>query len=186
MFTELYSAGAKYIVRYGTDDIKSPLIDEWGLIKIIDETDNLYGFNIQSGVDKSEWGKSIFASEIILKSLREEAKSRHLKVEERVCHHLENYHGLRTPDKFSDERKKRIKDQLRKIKRTDKKESFDMESAVLFRVAKDFDKHAASVLQTVDKENKTMGPYEGSNKEYALKMERVFIDYIFSALSRIQ
>lgn len=185
MFTELYAAGADYIIRYGSDDVKNPTEEEKYVIKIIDETDNLYGFNLASGVSKCEWGKSLFASEKILEVLKKEALHRNLKTETRVCHHLENYHALRTPEKFSSDRKKCLQAQLKCIARNEKKESFDMESAVLFRVAKDFNKHAASVLQTVNKENKQLGPYEGHNKQQALKMEGIFLDYLLSALNRI-
>ena len=185
MFSELYAAGAKYIIRYGSDDVKNPHESEKDLIKIIDETDNLYGFNIQSGVDSTEWGKSVFASKVILDALRAEAAHRGLNTQVRVCHHLENYYGLRQPELFSQERQDRLQKQLDDLKRTDKKESFDMESAVLFRVAKDFQTHAATVLQTVNKENNRLGPYEGHHKTQALEMEKVFIDYVLSALSRI-
>lgn len=41
-------------------------------MKIIDETDNLYGYNMASGVPETEWGKSVFASEKFLAALREE------------------------------------------------------------------------------------------------------------------
>jgi purine-nucleoside phosphorylase len=68
-----------------------------------------------------------------------------------------------------------------------KKESFDMESAVLFRCAKDFGRHAISVLQTVNKEDSKCDPYEGKHREQALKDEtEVFVDYIFSSLLRTQ
>lgn len=55
LFTELYVAGAKYIIRYGSDDVKAPPHSDAYLVKIVDEADNLYGFNIQSGVDPIEW-----------------------------------------------------------------------------------------------------------------------------------
>lgn len=182
MFTELYAAGAEYIIRYGSDDVKSPQPYEKEIVKIIDETDNLYGYALASAVPEDEWGKSVFASDRLLKALREEAKMRNLAVEERVCHHLENYHALRTPQRFSPERRRILEDRLAQLKRKDKKESFDMESAVLFRVAKDCGKHAAAVLQTVNKEDPKQGAYEGKNKEESLKMEAVFVDYILSAL----
>lgn len=185
VFTELYSAGAEYIVRYGSDDLKNPADYEKDMIKVIDETDNLYGYDIASGVPEEEWGKSIFASTEIIQALKDEARDRNLEVEERVCHHLENYHALRTPEKFSPERSRALQQQLNKIKRNDKKESFDMESAVLFRVAKDFCKHAAAILQTVNKSNNKEGPYEGENRKQALSLEEKFIDYVLSALMRI-
>ncbi|MBS0185592.1 MAG: hypothetical protein JSS34_04535 [Proteobacteria bacterium] len=186
MFTELYSAGAQYIVRYGSDDVKSPPQEDKNLIKIIDETDNLFGFELASGLDPNSCGKSLWASSEIIAALSAEALERNLPIEKRVCHHLENYHALRTPEKFSSKRKEALENQLKNLKRDNKKESFDMESAVLFRVAHDFKRHAASVLQTVDKENKNEGPYEGANKEQALEMEKVFTDYVLSALLRLK
>lgn len=58
-----------------------------------------------------------------------------------------------------------------------------MESAVLFRCAKDFGFHALTVLQTVNKEDKNCDPYEGKHRKAALQEEQqVFVDYIFSAL----
>lgn len=244
MFTELYAAGAEYIVRYGSDDVKSPGKYEQDIVKIIDEADNLYGFSMASGVPKEEWGKSVYASPVLVKCLRDESARRKLAVETRICHHLENYHSLRTPHKFAPPRESILKTQLAQLeanKRASsvtvaaydksqtvvadnatindenhtKKSSFDMETAVLFRVAKDFTgyvmteaatdtataigadstrtngekryvhKHAASVLQTVNKESVQTGPYEGANKTAALALEHVFIDFILSALLRL-
>jgi purine-nucleoside phosphorylase len=186
MFTELYAAGAECIVRYGSDDLKNPPPGEENIIKIVDETDNLYGFNRASAVPESEWGKSIFASKMLIDALNAEAKERKIKIDYRVCHHLENYHALRSPNLFSPEREKILNEQLSKLKRTDKKESFDMESAVLFRVAKDFGRHAIAVLQTVNKENPKEGPYEGKNLEDAVQRENEFICFILTALTRIK
>lgn len=185
MFTELYAAGAEYIIRYGSDDLKNTTEKEEELVKVINETDNLYGYEKASGVPEEEWGKSIFASPIILKALRDEAIFRKIIIDERICHHLENYHALRNPEKFSPARAPILKQQLAAIKRTDKNESFDMESAVLFRVAKDFDKHAAAVLQTVNKKDAKEGPYEGNNRKKAISLERTFTEYVLTSLLRI-
>lgn len=189
MFTELYAAGAEFIIRYGSDDVKNPLPNEKGLVKIISETDNLYGYNIASGVPEEEWGASVFASSLLLDALAEESRVRNLPTEDRICHHLENYHSLRTPEKFSDDRHvvlaAKLQSLTEKADRLGKKSSFDMESAVLFRVAKDFGKHAACVLQTVNKENSGEGPYEGTNKIQALALENEFISFVLSSLLRV-
>jgi len=244
MFTELYAAGAEYIVRYGSDDygsddVKNPGEYEHEIIKIIDEADNLYGYNIASGTPEEDWGQVVAASHVLVKCLKEESNSRNLQVETRICHHLENYHSLRTPHKFASDREKVLRAQLAQLEaRKDanaamtesgsacaKKSSFDMETAVLFTVAKDFTgytidsskattgkdtssdyvqstntgtntgtntstrsyvhKHAASVLQTVNKENHKLGPYEGENKTIALKLEQTFIEFILSAMMRL-
>lgn len=92
--------------------------------------------------------------------------------------------SLRSPSVFP-HRKSILEKQLADLKQKSngKKESFDMESAVLFRCAKDFGRHALSVLQTVNKEDSKCDPYEGRNREQALKDEtELFVDYIFSAL----
>jgi uridine phosphorylase len=78
LFTELFVAGAKYIVRYGSDDVKMPPESDAYLVKIVDEADNLYGFNLQSGVPPEEWGQSVKASPEIVKALISTAESKKL------------------------------------------------------------------------------------------------------------
>lgn len=186
VFTELFVAGAKYIIRYGSDDVKSPPKQDTYLVKIVDEADNLVGFNIQSGVEKEEWGQSVFASSEIIKSLIAEAENHKISYEMRICHHLENYHGLRSPDKFASDRSMRLRELKQKLEGNNKPSSFDMETAVLFRVAKDFHAHAASVLQTVNKEDKHLTSYEGENKNRAIEFEEmVFFNYVLESLIRI-
>jgi len=44
VFTELFAAGAHFLVRYGSDDVQNPAPDEYRhCVKIIDETDHLHG-----------------------------------------------------------------------------------------------------------------------------------------------
>lgn len=186
LFTELFVAGAKYIIRYGSDDVKHPPESDAYLVKIVDEADNLYGFNLQSGVDPVEFGQSVQASPQIIQSLTSTAESKGIAYEMRICHHLENYHGLRSPDKFSSERKKRLQTILEQLNINPKPSSYDMETAVLFRVAKDFGLHAATILQTVQKEGAKLSSYEGENYLQARKVEEnIFFDYVLDALLRI-
>lgn len=104
----------------------------------------------------------------------------------RICHHLENYHALRSPDKFSPERAERLQAILKELKRHPKAASFDMETAVLFRVAKDFELHAATILQTVKKESPKLSSYEGENYQQARKAEEeIFFSYVLDALLNI-
>lgn len=186
LFTELFIAGAKYIIRYGSDDIKMPPESDTYLVKIVDEADNLYGFNLQSGVDSEEWGKSIVASPEIINALIASAEAKNIHFEMRICHHLENYHGLRSPDKFSSERRKRLEAILEQLNSNSKPESYDMETAVLFRVAKDFGLHAATILQTVKKEDSKLSSYEGVNYQKAREVEEnIFFDYVLDAILQI-
>jgi uridine phosphorylase len=186
LFTELYVAGAKYLIRYGTDDIKSPPLTDARLVKIIDEADNLIGFDIQSGVDPQEWGQSIEASSQIIEALIATAKQKGIAYERRICHHLENYHALRSPHKFSAEKSARIYAILENFKNHPKPASFDMETAVLFRVAKEMDGHAATILQTVNKEASLLNAYEGENFEQAREVEEgIFFNFVLDALLEI-
>ncbi|MDN3505157.1 MAG: hypothetical protein P0S95_06245 [Rhabdochlamydiaceae bacterium] len=186
LFTELFVAGAQYIIRYGSDDVKKPPLSDALLVKIVDEADNLYGYQIQSGVASKKWGMPIKASQKMVDSLKATAKSKGVNYEMRICHHLENYHSLRSPEKFSPSREKRLQALLNRVKRTDKKESFDMETAVLFQVAQDFDLHAATILQTVDKEGLKLRAYEGENFKKALEIEEnIFFDFVLDGLLEI-
>lgn len=186
LFTELFVAGAKYIIRYGSDDVKMPPNSDAYLVKIVDEADNLYGFNLQSGVDPKEWGESVSASSKIIEALVSTAQSKKILYEMRICHHLENYHGLRSPDKFSPERRERLQAILDQLNKNPKPTSFDMETAVLFRVAKDFGLHAATILQTVKKEGPKLSSYEGENYQEVRKVEEnIFFDYVLDALLQI-
>ncbi len=183
VFTELYVAGAKYIVRYGSDDVKAPPESDAYLVKIVDEADNLYGYNMQSGVDPKEWGESVAASQEIVKALVSTAKERGIEYEMRICHHLENYHGLRSPDKFSDSRSENLRAIVDQLTQNPKAASYDMETAVLFRVAKDFGLHAATILQTVNKEGRHLSSYEGENYQRAIEIEEgIFFNYVLEAL----
>ena len=104
----------------------------------------------------------------------------------RICHHLENYHGLRSPDKFSPERREHLQAILERLNKNPKPASYDMETAVLFRVAKDFGLHAATILQTVKKEGPKLSSYEGANYQEARKVEEnIFFDYVLDSLLQI-
>jgi purine-nucleoside phosphorylase len=114
------------------------------------------------------------------------AQTKQIIYEMRICHHLENYHGLRSPDKFSLERRERLHSILEELNKNPKSASYDMETAVLFRVAKDFGQHAATILQTVKKDGAVLSSYEGENYQQARKAEEsIFFDYVLDALVQI-
>lgn len=187
VFTELFVQGAKYVLRYGSDDVKAPPESDAYLVKIVDEADNLYGFCLQSGVDPKEWGQVVPASPTMINALIAQAEASDIVYEKRICHHLENYHGLRSPHRFEQARQLRLEEQLAHLKQNPKPASFDMETAVLFRVAKDFGAHAATVLQTFNKEAKKLG--ESNDKEIQqmrLVEETIFFPFVLKALLRIE
>jgi uridine phosphorylase len=180
VFTELYAQGASAIIRFGSDDVPNPSPTEAKLFKIIDEADNLYGYSKAIGVDSSQWGKSIPASPTLVEALKTQAQHQNLSYEIQVCHHLESYHALRNPEVFPD--RDRIQRDYAKIKRQDKKESMDMETAVLLETARLFGKEAASVLQTVDKEKAADPYYQTEMIKEIYQIEKEFFQVIFAAL----
>ncbi|MCE5293937.1 MAG: hypothetical protein LLF94_04930 [Chlamydiales bacterium] len=186
VFTELFVQGAKYVLRYGSDDVKAPPESDAYLVKIVDEADNLYGFNLQSGVDPAEWGQVVPASTNMIQALVAQAEENGIVYEKRICHHLENYHGLRLPHRFEHARQLRLEEILTTLKQNPKPASFDMETAVLFRVAKDFHAHAACVLQTFNKEAKKLGE---SNEQEIQQIrhveETIFFPFVLKALLRM-
>ena len=185
VFTELYAAGAVYIVRFGSDDVKSPQHYEFDIVKLVNESDNLVGYSHASGVAPEKWAEAIPASKKLLNAFKANVKFHNLRSEERICHHLENYHALRNPKIYSPERQARIQKILSKLKRgKDIKESFDMETAVLYQVAQDYERHAITLLQTVDKES-LIGPYAGQNLEKALVNERKISTYALDTLAQL-
>ena len=181
-FTELYHQGATAIIRYGSDDVPSPSPEEAQLFKIIDEADNLYGYSKAIGISASNCGGSIPASSQLVEALKTQAKAHHLNYETRICHHLESYHALRNPDAFPEPYRSRIKADYEAVKRDNKKESMDMETAVLLETARLFNRNAASVLQTVDKEKASDPYHQKENLQEIYRLEKAFFQVIIDAL----
>lgn len=186
LFTELYVAGAQYILRLGSDDARNLPESEYHLVKIVDEADNLYGFEMQSGMDLNACGNSIWASPKMVGALVEYAALQGFHHELRVCHHLENYHALRYAHLYPQERQERLKQMLVKLEEKTKPASFDMETAVLFRVANDFGRHAATVLVTVKKDDPKLSSYEGELLKKAREIEEtLFFPYVLETMKRL-
>ncbi len=151
-------------------------------MKIIDEADHLYGYARAIGVEPTQWGRPIPASPILVQALKMQAKSQNLNYEMRVCHHLESYHALRNPEVFPPQYRHRIEADYVMVKRQDKKESMDIETATLFETARLFQQNAASVLQTVDKEKASDPYYQKATLKQIYSTEKEFFQVIVAAL----
>ena len=153
--------------------------------KIVDEADYLYGFSKAIGPPEDMLGKSIPASPRIVEAIKQNAIHKDVPYEVRICHHLEAYHALRAPEAFPVDSCKRIKEDLSKFKSNIKKESMDMETAVLFETAMLFNKHAAIILQTVNKE-RISDPYHDLNGlEEITRIEKSFFDILISSFKTL-
>lgn len=182
VFTELYYRGANAIIRFGSDDIPNPTSEEEQLFKIIDEADNLFGYSQAIGVEPNKIGKSIPASSRLVEALKKASKRQNLDYQTRVCHHLESYHALRIPEAFPEDYRNRIEADYATVKRQNKPESMDMETAVLFETARLFKKDAASILQTVDKEKASDPYHQKETLEQIYHTENNFFDIAIKAL----
>lgn len=186
VFTELYYRGANAIIRFGSDDIPNPSSEEAQLFKIIDEADNLFGYSKAIGVEPEKIGKSIPASSRLVEALKQVSKRQNLNYQTRVCHHLEAYHALRIPEAFPDHYRHRIESDYAAVKRQDKPESMDMETAVLFETARLFNTDAASILQTVDKEKASDPYYQQKTLEQIHRTEKTFFEIVVNALFSLE
>lgn len=119
----------------------------------------------------------------MIETLQNMARKKKIQHEMRICHHMENYHGLRLPQHFPKDRQALLGDVITKLQSQGKKSSYDMDTAVLFRVAKDFRQHAATILQTVNKEHPTLDPYAGDNFFKARQPEEsIFFEFALDAI----
>ena len=183
-FLEMYAAKAHYIVRYGSND-RYVTPDNLKDINIIDEANNLYGLMRDSGLSQKQWGQSLFASPLLIDSLRHHAESLHYPVELMICHHIEDYHAYNYPELIGQGANNvtSLIDTLES--NTQKKSAWDMETAALFWRATQFQQHAASVLQSLIKHRGETTAYEGEYGRRAKEMEQVFGQLILDSLVAI-
>ncbi len=187
-FFEMYVAGAKYIVRYGSNDRHINEQENVNSIIIVDEADNLYGLMRDSGATKCDFGKSIYASKILIESLTTTIKQtkHNLKIKKMICHNVEDYHAYNFPDFFK-ENKKTINKIINSLEKEQikKEHCWDMETAALFWRAKQFKLHATTVLQSIPRHYGKSSVYNSVIGKQAKKMEPVFSKIILDSLVSI-
>ena len=172
-FLEMYAAGAEYIVRYGSNDrfVRQNNLND---VIIIDETDNLYGLMRDSGASESEWGGNLYASPLLIEVISSKASMLGYPVKRMICHHVEDYHAYNYPELMG-EQYENITAIIQEVERkTGKESAWDMETAALFWRAKQFRRHAITVLQSLIKHKGAATPYEGIHGEISVRMEKVF------------
>jgi len=177
-------AGARYIVRYGSNDdprLTDKRMDE---VIIVDRADNLYGLMQGSGAPPETWGKILHASPILINSLSQKAQELQIEIQLAVCHHIEDYGAYAFPA-FAGKYGENIMKCISELEASDSSRlhSRDMETAALFYRALLDNFHAATVLQNVPKFSGFHQTYDNKQGEIAKKIEKKFSDLIFSALA---
>ena len=180
-FLELFAAGAEYIVRYGSNDRQvSP--ENLREIYLVDEADNLYGLLRDSGLPEEIWGQPLWASSVLITTLQQQATRLNCPVQLALCHHLEDYHAFNFPE-CAGEAGKRVRAHHQTLAQGNAKPSvWDMETAALFWRAQQFERHGATVLQSLIKHRGEQSPYEGDYGQIAMAMERTFGQLILDSL----
>ena len=183
-FLEMYTAGAEYIIRYGSND---RYVTEESLhdINLIDEVDNLYGIMRDSGAPETEWGKSLFASPVLLDIIVKNAGKIKHPVKRMICHNVEDYHAYNYPELVGDNTE-RIRNIINGIEhKTNKKSTWDMETGALYWRAFQFEKHAITLLQSLIKHRGGCKPYGGEHGKVSIEMEGVFCKLILNSIAEI-
>lgn len=180
-FLELFAAEAEYIVRYGSND-RDCSLENLREIYIVDEADNLYGLLRDSGLPEETWGQPLRASSVLITALQQQAGRLNYPVKLALCHHLEDYHAFNFPE-CAGEAGERVRAHHQALaQRSAKPSLWDMETAALFWRAQQFDRHSATVLQSLIKHRGEQTPYEAHYGQIALGMERIFGQLILDSL----
>ncbi len=183
---QLYTAGAKYIIRYGSNDDPNLTKERMNEIIIVDQADNLYGLMQSSGAPQNQWGKKFFASELLISTLQQQATLQNFNIKLAICHHVEDYAACSFPH-YAGEYKNNIIDLFQRLESSDhtRLHSRDMETAALFYRAELDGFHAATVLQNIPKFAGFHQTYDGEQGDIAKRLEQSFCDMVFNALYNV-
>lgn len=148
---QLAAAGAKVIVRYGSNDNPNISKDDMQKVILVDSADNLVGLMHGNGEPKSEWGKKLHADAELINKLGETFKDAGIGINTAICHHVEDYVAYTFPSLHPHE--EQIYKDLKELEsqELEKLHCRDMESAALFYRANIDGFTAATVLQNVPK-----------------------------------
>ena len=148
-FFEMFAAGAQAIVRYGANDATATMRE----FCIVDTVDNLVGLPYAAGNKQASRSDTFHASDDLVALLQFKASSEGLPIKQMICHNVEDYHAYNFSELF--EQGNTIRSQIEerrnsapKINSTSATQEccWDMETAALFLRAKQFGRHAATVL----------------------------------------
>ena len=174
-FHELMAAGAKRIIRLGSNDVWVTK-DDINSVVLISEAKGLRGLGWDHGMDESVIDESIFGSAMLMETIESELGVKGIKYSKRVCFNVDDYHAYLYPDLAANS--DRIKERLSFYDRFSPY-CRDMETASLFLKANEFNVEAASVLQNVVKQKAEL-PYEGlagsKAKEFELQIGEILLN----------
>ncbi|KAJ1462951.1 hypothetical protein M885DRAFT_609984, partial [Pelagophyceae sp. CCMP2097] len=100
-FFEMFAAGARAIVRYGSNDRKTTA-ENLRDVLVVDVIDNVIGLTSDSCAGhRADGATTISASPTLVAALEECAKKSRCPVKRMVCHNVEDYHAFNFPKFFA-------------------------------------------------------------------------------------
>ncbi|MDF1655945.1 MAG: hypothetical protein P1U34_12625 [Coxiellaceae bacterium] len=179
-YFEAYVAGAETIVRYGSDDsvITS---DDLNSFTLVECADNLVGIPAAIETEGNRYREVIEADKSLVDAFKKTAQELHLSIRRSICHHIEDYHAYRFPELMGNEQARlRVQERIESLeaRRPDLHHCRDMESAALFFRAKQLNKKAITILQSVLKPYGDDIAYTGSGRDIAIELEGKFLAWI--------
>lgn len=177
-FLELFASGARSVIRYGSNDKPFSTRRE---ILAVTQADGLYGLMRDSGAPEELWGTTLPASPRLIEATYNNAQAAGLAVRPVTCHHVEDYHVRNFPH-LADSGSRSQKFVQDAESRDTGDSVWDMETAALYWRAQQFEREAATVLQSLTKNRATEAPYEGSHGEQSLAEENTFFDVVMESL----
>lgn len=180
---QLAAAGAKVIIRYGSNDNPGILKDDMHNIILVDSADNLYGLMQGNGAPKSDWGTTLYANTDLINTLNTAFQNSGIGVNKAICHHVEDYVAYTFPSLHP--HCEQIQFDLKKLESqsTEKLHCRDMESAALFYRARIDGFAAATVLQNVPKPAGTDQVYNKEIGELAKQIEPQIAEIILDVIT---
>lgn len=173
------------IIRYGSNDRKVT-IDNLRELVLVDKADNVAGLCRAGGSSEVANDTIISASKDLVARVAETAEVHGLSYSTMICHNVEDYHAYNFTDFFDTH--DTIQGQIDALEsdsrggaQSQQAHCWDMETAALFWRAKQFGRHAATMLQNLLK-NPGTSPYEGEHGKISLEMESTFYEVIFDTL----
>lgn len=171
------------IIRYGSNDRKVSM-ENLREVVVVDKADNVAGLCHAGGSYDVTNDTIISASQELVGLVAKTVESHDLSHSKMICHNVEDYHAYNFTDFF--DKRDNIHEQIDALEDdshtpVSQAHCWDMETAALFWRAKQFGRHAATLLQNLLKMPGT-SPYEGEHGKISLAMESKFYEVIFDTL----
>ena len=179
-FRELFSHGAKVVIRLGSSDYLVEKISDLDAnhVTIVKQADNLISVMKDGGFPEDEIGSTLYASPELLQLATTLADIRGVETSLAVCHNTANYHATNFPslERYQTQVEERWNQLLKRENVLT--HTSDMETASLYLAARESGNHALTILQKIRKTGATREPKDVVEAQ----LKQVFIPLVVECL----